>query len=600
LVILGDDTGLEFQAERAAVQKLSPQAEIEFVGWRANQTSDDLKTAICQAIADKRGWDILFFAGHSNETAITGGELAVAPHISILVSEIAQYLQIAQQRGLQFAIFNSCNGLSIAESLLNLGLNQVAVMREPIHNEVAKEFLIQFLRHLAEYEDVQAAMLAACQFLKLEKNLTYPSAYLIPSLFSHPQAEPFCLQKRGWKHHLKQWLPSKIEAIALLTLAGLSTLLPLQSQLIDHRQYVQSIYRHATAQAITAPTPPVLLVQVDEDSLQNDNVGFIGRDLDRNYLAKIVERVSALGASTVGLDYLLFRHQPSGDPALTKALQTSVSQKGTQFVLAATLGDVHLKWIKALPEIADSKWRIDGDMDVLGDPAFYARVIGDTEDQTDVLPMAYQLVQFQQAMPYRRDSRTRLHPISKFAASIGQMWLRPLIDFSIPPGMVYQIVPARILLHQPLAPTKQSPPIHKQIILISPGGQIDAGIKPGEDNFTSPMALTYWRGTNAKMTGGEVHAYLVHNLLHQRLIIPIPDLWMIGVAALLGKSSAIWVTRKKARSQQAKWLYGIPIFYGVVILQGYISFGILFPWLFPSVTYITYLLPFIGKRNQYD
>ena len=593
LVILGDDTGLEFQAERIAVQKLSPQAEVEFVGWRANQTSGDLKTAICQAIADKRGWDILFFAGHSNETVITGGELAISPNTSILVSEIAQYLQIAQQRGLQFAIFNSCNGLSIAESLLNLGLNQVAVMREPIHNEVAKEFLIQFLRHLAEYQDVQAAMLAACQFLKLEKNLTYPSAYLIPSLFCHPQAELFCLQQQGWKHYLKQWLPSKIEAIALLTLASLSTLLPLQSRLIDQRQYVQSIYRHASAQETAAQTPPVLLVQIDEDSLQKDGFGFIGRDLDRNYLAKIVER-SALGASTVGLDYLLFRRQPSGDRALAKALQTAVTQKGTQFVLAATWEDVHSTWIKALPEIANPKWRIDGDMDVLGDPAFYARVIGDTDDQKDVLPMAYQLVQSQKAgKRYLRDDRTHLHPISQFASKIGQMWFRPLIDFSIPPDQVYQTIPAWKLL-------QSSALIKKQIVLISPGGQIDAGIKPGEDNFISPMALTYWRGTNAKMTGGEVHAYLMHNLLHQRLIIPVPDLWMIGVASLLGKGSAIWVTRKTGRSHQGKWLCGMPVIYGVVIIQGYISLGILFPWLFPSVTYITYLLPSIWKRNQYD
>ncbi|MBA3921615.1 MAG: CHASE2 domain-containing protein [Nostocaceae cyanobacterium] len=594
LVILGDDTGLDFQAERTAVQKLSPQAEIEFVGWRANQTSSDLKTAICQAIADKRGWDILFFAGHSNETTITGGELAIAPHVSILVSEIAQYLQIAQERGLQFAIFNSCNGLSIAESLLNLGLNQVAVMREPIHNEVAKEFLIQFLRQLAEYQDVQAAMLAACQFLKLAQNLTYPSAYLIPSLFCHPQAEPFCLQRRGWKHHLKQWLPNKIEALALLTLASLSTLLPLQSSLIDQRQYVQSIYRHATAQGIAAQTPPVLLIQVDEDSLKNDAVEIINQNLDRNYLAKLVDRVSTLNASTVGLDYLLFRRQPRGDTVLAQALETAVTQKGTQFVFAATWQDVQSRWSDALPEIANPKWRINGDMDLLGDPAFYARVIGDTNEQQDVLPMAYQLVRLQpQAGTEERDAQFHLHPISKFAAAIGQMWFRPLIDFSIPPDLVYQTVPAWKLL-------QSSVPIKKQIVLISPGGQIDAGVKPGEDNFTSPMALTYWRGSNAKMTGGEVHAYLVHNLLHQRLIIPVPDLWMVGIAAFLGKGSAIWVARKKARLRQVKWFCGMPLFYGVIILQGYISLAILFPWLFPSVTYITYLLPSIWKRDKYD
>lgn len=601
LVILGDDTGLDFQDERKAIQALSRIAEVEFVGWQVGQACDDLKMTICNAIADRRGWDILCFLGHSNETKITGGELGIAPKTSIFISEIAQYLQVAQERGLQFAVFNSCNGLNIAESLLNLGLSHVAVMREPIHNEVAKEFLIQFLRHLAEYQNVQEAMLAACQFLKLENNLTIPSAYLIPSLFSYPEVEPFRLKRIGWRHRLQQLQPNRFDAIALGTFALISSLLPLQSWLIDQRQAVQAVYRHTTAQSMEAQTPPVLLVQVDEASLQNDRVEIINQNLDRTYLAKLVNRVSALNASIVGIDYLLFRHQPSGDRVLAQALQTAVTQKGTQFILAATLENFQStpKWVLALPEIANPKWRIDGDMDLLGDPAFYARVIGDTDAETEVLPMAYQLVLTQQrtGMPYRWDERTRLHPVSQFAAAIGQMWLRPLIDFSTPKEQVYQAIPAWKLL-------KQSEPakIRQPLVLISPGGNVDAGVKPGEDNFISPMALNYWRGTvTSKMTGGEVHAYLVHNLLHHRLIIPIPDLWMIGVAGLFSKGMVIWLTgrKTKSRSRLSAYLLVVPIVYTAASLQSYLSFAILLPWLFPTLIYCTYLLPFILKRDQH-
>lgn len=42
-------------------------------------------------------------------------------------------------------------------------------------------FLIRFLQGLAEHKDVHDSLLAACQYLKLSQNLTYPSAYLIPS-----------------------------------------------------------------------------------------------------------------------------------------------------------------------------------------------------------------------------------------------------------------------------------------------------------------------------------------------------------------------------------------------------------------------------------
>lgn len=144
LVILGDETGLNFQTDRQAVQSLAKLSEIQFIGWQPDQDRKTLPTQIAEAIADPRGWDCLFFAGHSNETALTGGKLAVAPGIAISISEIMPHLKLACDRGLRFALFNSCNGLSIAEALVDLGVSQVVVMREPIHNQVAQEFLIQF------------------------------------------------------------------------------------------------------------------------------------------------------------------------------------------------------------------------------------------------------------------------------------------------------------------------------------------------------------------------------------------------------------------------------------------------------------------------
>lgn len=105
---------------------------------------------------------------NSNETPLTGGDLKIAPNSAIgeadtsrciAIQDITQPLQQARDRGLQFAIFNSCSGISIAESLINLGLPQVAVMREPIHNTVAQEFLVQFLNALAEYKDVHEALI---------------------------------------------------------------------------------------------------------------------------------------------------------------------------------------------------------------------------------------------------------------------------------------------------------------------------------------------------------------------------------------------------------------------------------------------------------
>jgi len=79
LAVLGDDTGLNFQAEKDAMGSISRLAEIEFVGWQPEKNIIELKDEIKQALESDLGWDILFFAGHSNETSITGGEIAIAP-----------------------------------------------------------------------------------------------------------------------------------------------------------------------------------------------------------------------------------------------------------------------------------------------------------------------------------------------------------------------------------------------------------------------------------------------------------------------------------------------------------------------------------------
>ncbi len=38
-------------------------------------------------------------------------------------------------------------------------------MREPVHNEVAQEFLVHFLQGLSSGETVQTALRGACEFL---------------------------------------------------------------------------------------------------------------------------------------------------------------------------------------------------------------------------------------------------------------------------------------------------------------------------------------------------------------------------------------------------------------------------------------------------
>ncbi|WP_413161082.1 CHASE2 domain-containing protein [Capilliphycus salinus ALCB114379] len=646
LAILGDDTGLDFQVDKQAVKSLSSIAEIVFVGWQPGQSSTQLKTQIAEAIKDARGWDVLFFAGHSNETSLTGGELGIAPNISLSLREIEQPLTLAIQRGLQFALFNSCKGLSLANTLIGLGLSQVAVMREPVHNRVAQEFLLQFLRSLAEYKDAHDAMLAACQFLKLEKQITYPSAYLIPSLFRHPEAPVFRLEPYGWKQKLKRWLPTKTEAIAVGVLCGLSWQLSVQELLLDQRLWVQSVYRQMTLQTPTH-SPPVLMVSIDEESIKRARIS-APRPMNRRYLAQIIDQLALLDSPVVGVDYLLDRHQPENDPILANSVRQAVEKRGTWFIFATKSRSVG-GWFEVLPEIADPNWSFNGDLRVLGYPPHYMSLVPLPEENSQQrLPLSYLLalgywVHYEstpnestpsattipkpqldassqllsQVRAYLLETTTKdygklfspkavLHPLTNWAYLLRQWWLQPIIDFSIPPEQVYQTIPAWQLLEQP-SEIDSLIDLDQYVILIAPGGYGEAGVETeGEDNYPVPSALAYWRSQQNPpdlrpiLPGGEVHAYMVHHWLNRRLVTPIPDLWMLAIAALLGKGTVLAVGQI-SRKQWKKILAMIAVsgIYGGASLQLYITGGILFPWFLPTLTFWTYIVVAFVERKSY-
>lgn len=649
LAILGDETGLNFQGDRAAIRCLERAAVVEFIGWQPGQNLSELKMQIRDAIADERGWDVLLFAGHSNETAMTGGELAIAPQTTLSLSEIKPQLLEAKERGLQFALFNSCNGLSLANSLIDLGLSQVAVMREPIHNDVAQVFLLAFLQALAECKDVHDCLLAASAVLKQSKNLTYPSAHLIPSLFCHPGANLFQIpQKPGILQRLRLILPAPKQAIALSALSCLSLLLPVQDGLLERRVLAQAIYRQITRQIPTPAFPPVLLVQIDEKSIQKAGIAN-PKPMERTYLASLVDRLVAGNARVIGLDYLLDRPHGDSDVVLARSLRKAIQKRDRGnslsgrdrspfFIFAADLDDTG-EWRTVLPEIASPNWSLQGHIYLLHwqmsilprrispgqklpfayllalshsfDRLYSASFSSNSFNEPPLFPhlnnrtdlfsdLTYYYQEFQE-----RDYKTlfspsaQTQPVTAFSYNFKQMWLHPIVDFSLPPTQVYQIVPAWQLLEKsPDAPQLKN--LDRQVVIVA-ARYSEAGIDfEGQDRVPLHAALKYWfeRDRNSyhrrSFTGGEVHAYLVHHYLTQRFVVPIPDLWLIGLAAALGQVIILCVESQKILYQQRRKVVlvsiGIMGIYSIISLQLYITAAVLLPVVLPALTLGIYLV----------
>ena len=180
LAILGDARGIDVEQERQALRsRLGPQ--VEFLVTPSRQAFD-------QALWDPAGWDILFFAGHSQSEGQTGRLYIneAADHNSLTIEQLEEGLKRAISNGLQLAIFNSCDGIGLAEALAQLQIPQVIVMREPVPNRVAQDFLQHFLAAFVEEGlSLYAAVRQARRQLQgIENN--FPGASWLPVLCQNP------------------------------------------------------------------------------------------------------------------------------------------------------------------------------------------------------------------------------------------------------------------------------------------------------------------------------------------------------------------------------------------------------------------------------
>ncbi len=599
LVILGDETGLSFQSEITALRSLERFAEVQFEGWHVGEPIAGLKERIAQRLVDPAGWDILFFAGHSNESVLTGGELAIAPQTSIFLKEIQPQLLKAKENGLQFAIFNSCKGLDLANTLIDLGLSQVAIMREPIHNSVAQDFLIQFIQHLTpeggrEPKNVYDALDQACQYLKLDRNLTYPSAYFIPSFFCHPETSPFTPRVIGIRQKLRSLLPSRRQAIALGTIAFATAVTPIQDLLLDGRLVSQSIYRHVTHQ-VPSSNPKINIVQIDDTSIQQGLIppGGLINPMNRSALARIVDGIGTVSPEVLAIDYILDRAS-SEDLVLAKSLVKAQSRD-----ISLVFGS--LQNTETLGISSTLRNTLNPDKARNGQIEFYFgyQPVGCASACPFGLAIADQYLKkssTQSPLDLKRDWRS-------FLQSVGSMAFSPITDYSIPNDRVYTTTSAMSVLGTKFSKTSQEP-----IFILAAGDYREAGIGGGNvseknnDKFPVPGAVNYWRLIDKKpaisqITGAEIHAYSIYQAVNRRSVTPIPDILLVGLAAILGTGF-----QARRRFYPAKHFVPWNIFltaaiYGGIGLQAFISAGLLLPWLWPSLTLWLYQSPLLNPAH---
>lgn len=192
LAVLENSSSIDLDAEIFLLQRLH-DAEVKFL---LNPSRSEFNNQLWQSA----GWDILFFAGHS-QTQEQTGRIYINEDVtgnSLTIFQLAEALKTAIENGLALAIFNSCDGLGLAQALEKLHLPTVIVMREPIPNRVAQEFFQHFISGFAI--DQLPLYLAVQQARRKLQGLEddFPAASWLPVICQNPAVEtPTWLQLGG-------------------------------------------------------------------------------------------------------------------------------------------------------------------------------------------------------------------------------------------------------------------------------------------------------------------------------------------------------------------------------------------------------------------
>ncbi|NEQ40411.1 MAG: CHAT domain-containing protein [Okeania sp. SIO3I5] len=194
LAIFGDDKGINVEADKQYLSSLSSEAEIVSLVKPSRQELD-------QKLWDETGWDILCFSGHSKSKADgSTGYFDLGNETKMTVEELENSLGKTIRKGLQLAIFNSCDGLGLARQLAKLHIPAIIVMREEVPDVVAQQFFQNFLELFASGKSLYISMREAREKLQIMED-KFPGASWLPVICQNSAELPplFQLSVNGYQ-----------------------------------------------------------------------------------------------------------------------------------------------------------------------------------------------------------------------------------------------------------------------------------------------------------------------------------------------------------------------------------------------------------------
>ncbi|WP_244919258.1 CHASE2 domain-containing protein [Nostoc commune] len=308
LAILGNSEGILIDKDRELLEML-PDAETTFlVEPQRSQLNEQIW---------EQDWDILFFAGHS-ESLEDGksGNIYINKTDCLTIDELKYGLLKAVSKGLQLAIFNSCDGLGLAHQLEDLHIPQIIVMREAVQDLVAQEFLKNFLKKFSSGESMYLAVRESREKLHGIED-KYPCAVSLPVICQNPAAVP-----PTWKDFLRnpqteiskpqvnkyrtkaqlRWRRIKVILLSSLVITGL--VMGVRSLGLLQASELKAFDHMMGLRPEEKPDSRFLIVTIDEADIQYQNRMNMNMrwSLSDQALAQLLKKLDQYQPNTIGLD----------------------------------------------------------------------------------------------------------------------------------------------------------------------------------------------------------------------------------------------------------------------------------------------------------
>ncbi|MBD2388132.1 CHASE2 domain-containing protein [Cylindrospermum sp. FACHB-282] len=298
LAILGNSSSIDVEKDRTLLQGLK-DAETKFLVEPTRREVDQYLW--------NQDWDILFFAGHSSSQADgETGKIYINETESLAIPQLKNALQQAISRGLKIAIFNSCDGIGLARNLADLNIPQVIVMREPVPDLVAQEFLKNFLVAFAGGKLFYSAVREARERLQGWEN-DFLCASWLPLICQNPTVIPVTWQELCGNYNSpdnkKYNLLQKIGAIFFIASIASALMISLRCFGVFQIQELQAFDHLLRLRPQEEQDSRLLVVEVNEKDIQTFLEPTRGlKSISDASLAKLIQKIQQYQPRIIGID----------------------------------------------------------------------------------------------------------------------------------------------------------------------------------------------------------------------------------------------------------------------------------------------------------